>query len=163
MLNRNNPDYLYQLRWLRLGWPQSVAATRLGVSTRTLSKWEIDCSNAPVLAITVMEFYAGELAPFNSAWNGWFIKEGELFSPHGYSFKPSDLLQHAWLCPQQLSTAVQDANRLQSENGRLRESLIAEREALAAKVRAAVTLSLLSDSLNPNESLNKSPLQLALG
>jgi DNA-binding transcriptional regulator YiaG len=80
----------FRIARLRAGLKQVQAADMLDVSVKTLRNWEESRSPVPYAAFRVMRLMGGYLLA-GKAWEGWTLKDDQLFSPEGRSFKPHEL------------------------------------------------------------------------
>jgi DNA-binding XRE family transcriptional regulator len=80
----------FRIARLRAGLKQGQAADMLDVTVKTLRNWEDARSPVPYAAFRVMRLMGGYVLA-GKAWEGWTLKDDQLFSPEGRSFKPHEL------------------------------------------------------------------------
>lgn len=83
-------DGLKYLRFDVGGWSERRAADALGVSLKTLRRYE--SGTAPAMALRLVAILAaGHLGAIDSAWEGWHLVRGALVSPENVCFTPGDV------------------------------------------------------------------------
>lgn len=67
------------------GMTRKEAAKALDVTPRTVQNWETGGARIPWMAYRMLRILRGYALP-GVAWQGWTIRNGELFNPAGRSF-----------------------------------------------------------------------------
>lgn len=67
------------------GMTRKEAADALDVTPRTIQNWETGGARIPWMAYRMLRILRGYALP-GTAWEGWSVHGGELFSPNGRSF-----------------------------------------------------------------------------
>lgn len=73
------------------GLTRAEAAEELNVTTRTIQNWETGGARIPWMAYRMLRILRGFALPC-SAWEGWTLRNHQLFSPNGRSFEAVWLL-----------------------------------------------------------------------
>jgi hypothetical protein len=104
----------FKTMYRQMGLDRPAAAKLLHISERTLHNWEIGVHDIPYSAYKLLRLLSYSELP-GTAWNGWHIAVGRLWSPEGHSFAPQD---SAWWS--QLCRRAQLFHVLYRQNARLR-------------------------------------------
>lgn len=71
----------YELRFALARLSRDQAARWLGVSERTVRRWETGESTTPRAAWLALRLLAGDLGAMDAAWSGWYLRQGGLWPP----------------------------------------------------------------------------------
>ena len=107
----------FKTMYRQLGLSRLQAAQLLHVSERTLHNWDIGHHEIPYSAYKLLRLLSYTELP-GKAWDGWHIAVGQLWSPEGYGFKPTDSNWWSNLCRRAELFHV-----LYKENQQLRQAL----------------------------------------
>lgn len=113
------PSIRFRTMYRDLGLSRTDVAQLLRVSERTIHNWETGHHQVPYSAYKLVRLMTYQEFP-NTAWAGWHITAGVLYSPEGHGFKPQDSNWWAMLC----------------RRSALFHSLYAENQQLKAKITA---------------------------
>lgn len=134
----------FKTMYRQLGLNRLQAAQLLHVSERTLHNWETGQHDIPYSAYRLLRLLSYSELP-GKAWDGWHIAVGQLWSPEGFGFKPTDSRWWANLCRRAEMFHV-----LYKENQQLRSAL-----AVATRGEVPVTphFSLTGATNHPNPAV----------
>lgn len=85
---------LYDLRFALAGLSLDQAARALGVSRRTVTRWETGEITPPRAAWLALRLLAGDLGANHPDWHGWTLRHGGLWAPgtrQGAPIRPGDV------------------------------------------------------------------------
>jgi len=71
------------------GLPSEEIARRCRVDLATARRWKRGATSLPRTALMIL---LEDLGCFDPAWNGWFIRDGQLISSEGWAASPGDIL-----------------------------------------------------------------------
>lgn len=74
------------------GYSSARIAERIGVSEVTARRWKRAKKLPAAIARLLRLVLGGELGEISRAWRGWSLREGELVSPEGWTFKAGEIL-----------------------------------------------------------------------
>jgi DNA-binding XRE family transcriptional regulator len=157
----------FKTMYRQLGLSRLQAAQLLHVSERTLHNWDTGHHEIPYSAYKLLRLLSFSELP-GKAWDGWHIAVGQLWSPEGYGFKPTDANWWSNLCRRAELFHV-----LYKENQQLRQALAvaaaadrashAPHEAEAAKTAATGSDVPVTRHFSPNNDTDLKKTQQPRG
>lgn len=114
-------SFRFRAMYRNLGLSRPEVAKLLHVSGRTLHNWETGHHEIPYSAYKLLRLLTHQELP-GTAWAGWHISAGLLWSPEGHGFKPFDSIWWSLLCRRaaQFHNLYQENLRLRTLVGPLR-------------------------------------------